>query len=170
MLGDFLFQRGEQIVERLGRLQRRGGLPGDLLLGVVLDPLRPLARAGFEQRLQIDRGRRPVRLGRLDRDAGAGGDFEIEAHDRLVHAADLLDVERAVAEPLAVENEQVSQHAKNNTVGDARNGRLVAGRRVGLSRAAFEKRVAVGIEQVSLAGRDMKTVVVAPFVDHPKQG
>ena len=76
------------------------------------------------------------------------GHFEVEAHHRLVDRADLLDVEGAVAEPLAVEDEQVLEHAEDDAVGDARGSviRCVAGLPVASSRLpgpAFEERVAV---------------------------
>ena len=59
-----------------------------------------------------------VRLRGLDRDRAALGHFEVEAHHRLVDRADLLDVEGAVAEPLAVEDEQVLEHAKDHSIGN----------------------------------------------------
>ena len=107
----------------LGRgrlLQRSGGLARHGLVGLLLEPLRPVGGLGGEEFLQVDRGRRAVRLRGLDRDRAALGHFEVEAHHRLVDRADLLDVEGAVAEPLAVEDEQVLEHAEDDAVGDDR--------------------------------------------------
>ena len=53
------------------------------------------------------------------------GHLQVEAHHRFVHAADLLHVQRAVAEPLAVEDQQVAEHAENDTVGDMRDVQLL---------------------------------------------
>ena len=61
-----------------------------------------------------------VRLRGLDRNRAALGHFEVKAHDRLVDRADLLDVEGAVTEPLAVQDEQVLKHPKDDPVRDAR--------------------------------------------------
>ena len=72
-----------------------------------------------QQFLQVDRRRRTVRLRGLDRNRAALGHFEVEAHHRLVDRADLLDVEGAVAEALAVEDEQVLKHPKDHPVGNA---------------------------------------------------
>ena len=87
---------------------------------LLLEPLGPVGGLGGEEFFQVDRGRCAVGLGRLDGDRAALGHFEVEAHHRLVDRADLLDVERAVAEPLAVEDEQVLEHAEDDAVGDAR--------------------------------------------------
>ena len=100
-------------------LQAGGGLAGDGLVGLLLEPLDPVGRLGGQELFQVDRGRCAVGLRGLDGDRAARGDFEVEAHHRLVDRADLLDVERAVAEPFAVEDEQVLEHAEDDAVRDA---------------------------------------------------
>ena len=59
-----------------------------------------------------------MRLRGLDRNRAGLGHFEVEAHHRFVDRADLLDVEGAVAEPLAVEDEQVLKHPEDYPVGN----------------------------------------------------
>jgi hypothetical protein len=63
-----------------------------------------------------------------DGDARALGALDVEAHHRLVDRADLLDVEGAVGEALAVEDEQALEDAPEHAVGDA--GGLEGARRV----------------------------------------
>ena len=73
--------------------------------------------------------------------------FEREAHHRFVDRADLLDVQRPVREALAVEDEQILQHAEDDAVGDARRIDTFALDAPGIVRTAFEERIRVGIEQ-----------------------
>ena len=58
----------------------------------------PFAR---EQAVEIDEHRRAVVLAGADRERAPGGRLDREAHHGLVDRADLLDIERAVGEPLA---------------------------------------------------------------------
>ena len=71
----------------------------------------------------------------LDGDRGALGDAQLEAHHGLVDRADLLDVEGAVGDALAVEDEEVLEDAVDDAVGDAAAARCAravdAGRRTG---------------------------------------
>ena len=53
----------------------------------------------------------------------SSGYLKGEAHDGLVDAADLFDIEVAVAEPFAVEDEQVLEDAMEHAVRDAGNRR-----------------------------------------------
>ncbi len=133
-------------------------LVGELPVGAVLEPLGALGRGLGEQRLEVDRRGRAVLLLRLDRHRAAGRGLEPEAHHRLVDRADLLHVERAVGDALAVEDEELLERAVDRAVGDKR--RLDA--LVDLARAAagtaLEELEAVGVEEdaVALAKR-MKT-------------
>ena len=102
-----------------------------------------------------------------DRPPGA---FELEAHHRLVDGADLLDVQGAVREALAVEDEQLLERSEDGAVGDAR--RLDA--LVALSRAdegaALQELVAVRVEEDAVPGREPQPCRFGAVVDHPKQG
>ena len=70
--------------------------PGKLVADVV-----PEGEEGGGVEVEVDRA--PL-LADRDGDDGAGGGAEREAHDRLVDRADLLHVEGAVGDPLAVED------------------------------------------------------------------
>ena len=108
-------------------------------------------------------------LGRLDGNGSSLGHFETKTHHRLVNAADLLHVERAVAQALAVEDEQVAEHPEDNAVGDLRYIGLLSEVTGRLPRSAFEEVVAVGVEEVAVAGRDVELAVPSPFVDEPEE-
>ena len=56
----------------------------------------------------------------LDRHRAAGRRLEPEAHHRLVDRADLLHVERAVRDALAVEDEELFERAVDRAVGHER--------------------------------------------------
>ena len=87
--------------------ERLGGLPGQLLVGLVSKPLRALVRRRVEQCFQIDGGGCAVPLDRLDGDRRAGGNVQLEAHDGLVDAADLLDGKSSIADALAIEQHEL---------------------------------------------------------------
>ena len=69
--GDLLLQGRDDVLGRLGVLQRGGGLTGHGLVGFLLEPLGPVGGLGGEQLLQVDRGRCAVGLGGLDGDRAA---------------------------------------------------------------------------------------------------
>ena len=90
----------------------------------------------------------------MARDA-AGGGLDGEAHHRLVDRADLLDVERAVGEPLAdlgrrvLDGHQVLQDPQEAAVGDGQHARGVVG-----GAAAFEEGERVGVEELAAPRAD----------------
>ena len=51
-------------------------------------------------------------------DRAAGRDLHPEAHDRLVHRADLLDVEGAIGDAFAAEDEELLEHPVDRAVRD----------------------------------------------------
>ena len=55
----------------LASFRRGGGLTGQRLVGLLLEPLRPVGGLGGEEFLQVDRGRCAVRLRGLDGDRAA---------------------------------------------------------------------------------------------------
>lgn len=120
-VGDLAVQGCQQGLHRGGRLERLGRLTCEVLLSLLLEPFRSLGGFHGEQCVEVEGRGSAVRLGRLDGNAPSLGDFQVEAHHRLVHAADLLDIERAVTQAFAVENEQLFQHAIDHAVGDAGN-------------------------------------------------
>ena len=87
-----------------------------MAVGLLLEELRPLCPFLRRQRREIDEDRRAVVLAGADRERRARPRLDREAHHRLIDAADLLDVERAVGQPLAVEAEQQVEHAQNAAV------------------------------------------------------
>ena len=89
----------------------------------------------------------------------------VVAHQRLVHAANLFDVERSVAEPLALEDHEAVEHAVDRAVVDARGMRR--GARLGVhdrggpaGQSALEEWVGVRIEQPPPAGREVECAVL----------
>lgn len=126
-----------------------------------------LALSG-EQLLERDEDRRPVVLAGLDGEHAARSGFDREAHHRLVDRADLLDVERAIGEALALRAAKPQGHesfedAQDATVGHGDDtGRIVP---VG---APFEVGVLVRIEELAAARPDETRLV--PLMDQPEQG
>ena len=105
-----------------GRLRRQGGARFLLQPGLALR-----SRQG-QQGIEIHR-RGELLLGSLglalQADAAAGDAAHRIAHDPLVHRADLLHIERPVADALAVHDQQVAQHRQHRAVADP--GRLQPG-------------------------------------------
>ncbi|MCC7494461.1 MAG: hypothetical protein IT204_19040 [Fimbriimonadaceae bacterium] len=185
--GDALVERREQLVQRAGVLQAAVRLACPVVAGGVGEPLAAVPGWGGEQRLEVDHHRRGD-LGFVlaladDGDGRAGHPFEREAHDGLVDRADLLDVEGAVGEPFAVEDQQVAEDALQAAVGEAGERRLVGGewRMVGIVRARLrslfairhaphQERVPLGVEQVTLTRRHRQLGVAAAAVDRAEQG
>ena len=161
-------QRGQQVIQSGRLLQGIGGL-AQLLVSILLEPFGPLGRLGDQQGFQVDRSRGPVRLRRLDGDGPALGHTEVEVHHRLVDAADLFDIQATIAEPLAVEDQQVLEHAVNHAIRDMRDLGLVVQPPGRFPRPAFEEVVAVRVEQVSLAGRNPQAAMTAAIIDHAEQ-
>ena len=94
-----------------------------------------------------------MRLLRLDRHGAAGRGLEPEAHHRLVDRADLLHVERAVGDALAVEDEELVEGAVDGAVGhEWRLDALVPLACFG-GRTALKEREAVGVEEDAMALR-----------------
>nr|WP_165251981.1 hypothetical protein [Paludisphaera soli] len=110
-----------------------------------------------------------VGLLRLDGDRAAPGHFQVEPHHRLVDRADLLDVERPVAQPLAVEDEQVLEHAEDDAVGDVRRGDRLAGPPLRAPGPPLQERVAVRVEQVALPRQELQPAVPAAVVDQAEE-
>ena len=71
-----------------------------------------------QQLVEIDGARGAELLCGPDGDRAAGRDLHPKAHDRLVHRADLLDVEGAVGDALAVEDEKLLKHPVHRPVRD----------------------------------------------------
>ena len=98
----------------------------------------------------------------------------MEAHQGLIHAADLLDVERAIRQPLVVEVEELFQHAIDGFVVDA--GHLHTGpgsgidRRTASGRPAFKEGVAFGVEQIAATGGQDHGTVLGALEHDAEQG
>ena len=61
---------------------------------------------------------------RSDGDSASPGACETEAHHRFIDGADLLDIERAVGDALAIEEEEALEEAEDGAVGNQRDLRL----------------------------------------------
>ena len=120
--GDAFFQRSEQVFRRGGLLEGVGGVAGEFVRGVFLQPFRAVLRLDGEQFVEIDgegRGDFALVLALAgERDGAPAGDLQFEAHDGLIDAADFLDIERAVGEALAVEEHELFQDAVESAVAD----------------------------------------------------
>ena len=139
-----------------------------------LQPLCAVPMRLRQQIVEIDGARRAELLRGLDGDRAAGRDLHPKAHDRLVHRADLLDIEGAVGDALAVEDEELLKHPVHGPVRD--EGRPDAldnlpGTRIGVP--AFKEREPIRIEDGTVALRqgDRATGAMGPcsVVDEPEQ-
>jgi hypothetical protein len=88
----------------------------------------------------------------------------VVAHQRLVDGADLLDVEGAIAEPLALEDDEALEHGMHDAVVDLGRAQLGAGLGVhdrggAAGQATFEEGVAAGVEEATAAGRQHEVAV-----------
>jgi len=142
---------------------------GELAVGLVAEPLRAPGRLLLQQRLEVHRRRRAVRLRGPDGGGAACRRLQPEPHHRFVDRADVLDVQGAVGDPLAAQDDQLLQHAVDGAVGDER--RLdplvdLAGAALG---AALQEAVAVGVEQGAAARRQAHAAGAGAVVDHAEQ-
>lgn len=116
--GDAAFEGGQQIVDGFGRCDGLGQGRRELVVRALGDVLGTVGFFRGQELFEVDGDRGAVGLGRLEGDRRPAGNFQAEAHHRLVHAADLFDVKRAVAEPLAVEDQELFEDAVDGVVGD----------------------------------------------------
>lgn len=119
--GDLPFERGEQVVNAGGGFEGFLGVAGEFLVGAFGEPFGAVFAGDGKEGVDGDGvgGGDAAFLGlAFDSDGWAGGDFEAEAHHGLVNAADFLHVQGAVAEALAVEDEEVVQDAEESAVAD----------------------------------------------------
>ena len=98
--------------------------------------------------VEIDGVRRAELFRGFDGDRGTGRDLHAKAHDGLVHGTDLLHVEGAVGDALAVEDEELFEHPVDRAIRD--EGRLdppdgLPDPRPGVS--ALQEREAIRVEQ-----------------------
>src|SRR5258706_7530906 len=98
----------------------------------------------------------------------------VVANEALIHAADLLDVKRAVRKALAAEEDELAENFENRAVvdrGDAHRGApLGVDGRAAAGRPAFEKRIGVGIEELATPRWQMQIAMMDAAVDGAKQG
>ena len=167
---DHRCKRGVQILNRLCCLDRSGQLRRQLAVCVVGQPLRALAGLFRDQLLEVDRRRRAVAASGPDRHRPPGCQLEPEAHHRLVHRADLLDVERPVRDPLAAQHEQLVKRVKDSAVGHERRLDPLVDLPGAGTGAPLEEREPVRIEQGAVTRRHMKLPTTGAVVNHAKQG
>src|SRR6266540_1741392 len=108
---DLLAQRGDDIRRCLGRLHRVGSLAGQLTTGPVPQRLEPFGGLLVQQLAQIQHD-----MVWLHADGRSRGFAEFEAHHRLVDGSDLFHVEGAIADALAVEEQEVLEDAVDDTI------------------------------------------------------
>ncbi len=158
-----------QRLDGVGLAHRAAHAVGEPPIGTVRDPLRAAGRGLAGQRLDIDGHRRAAALRGPDGDRAARRRLQPEAHHGLVDRADVLDVEGAVGDALAVEDQQLLQHPVDGAVGHRR--RLdafvdLAGAGRG---AALQEGVAVGVEEGARARRQGHGSRPGAVVDHAEQ-
>ena len=156
---DALVQRGEEVVGGGSGFKGLGCGLGELGVGLVGEGFLTVGGLAGEECVEVEVDRCAVGLLRFEGDAAAGGLLHLEAHDRLIDRADLLDIEGPVGEAFAVEVEEKIQDAVQGAVGDA--GKLLREWCGGI-RSAFKERKAFRIEEVSPAGRKRHRAVAAP--------
>src|SRR5690606_17877185 len=98
-----------------------------------------------------------------------GGGLQPEPHHRLVDRADLLDVERAVRDALAIENEELLERAVDRAVWHERWLEALVKLAAGPGRAALEEREAIRIEQDAMASGEPHLAPFRAVVNHPEQ-
>lgn len=125
------------------------------MAGLLAERLVALRLGLGEELREAHEGRRTALLGRPDRHRLGPRAFDHEAHDLLVDRADLLDVEGPIGEPLAVQHEELLEHAVDVAVGHG-------GQRAGKGRRpAFEDREALGVEERPAPGDEADLVPAA---------
>ena len=81
----------------------------------------------------------------LEADGCAGGSLDAEAHDGLIDRPDYFHFESAVADAFAFEDAKLFENAMNHAVADKRK----RADRLSARGSTFEKRIAVGVEEVA---------------------
>src|SRR5262249_25618915 len=101
-LVDDRIERRGHVSDALCGLDRLGDVRRQLrAVGFFLEELDAVLAFGGDEPLKIDVKRPTVVLAGLARESAATGGPDREAHHRLVDRSDLLDVERAIGQPLA---------------------------------------------------------------------
>src|SRR5262249_27365251 len=111
---------------------------------------------------EIDKDRHLLILAAPQRESRAAYRLDREAHHRLIDAAYLLDIERAVRQPLAIKHQQIFEEAEDAAVRHWR-GRNPAAKCV----LAEEERIDSGIEQIAATAHD--EAATTALVDEPEE-
>ena len=165
--GDLLggFKGREEGVDRRGSLERLGLFGRELVVGGLLECFGAVGGLGGEEGVEVHRHRGAVFLLGLDRDRRAVGKADPKTHHHFVDAANLLDVERAVGEPLTVQHQELFEDAVERAFGNRWNLLL----RAGGGGAAFEPWKPVWIEEVARPCGKFYFRVRGAGVDQPKE-
>jgi len=116
---DAFVEGGEEVVDGGGGLEGLGGGIGECGVGVFLEEFLAVGGLGGEEGFEADVEGRAVGFLGLEGDHALGGAFHGKAHDGLVNGADLLDIEGAVGEALAIEVKQEVEDAVQSAIRDA---------------------------------------------------
>lgn len=134
---------------------------------LVLQPLRALRRLHVQQLGRVHPHPRRSQADPLAREA-----LDVVAHQRLVDAADLLDVQRLVAQPLPFKDEELVEHQVDGLVVHGGHSHPRAREHVHGSAAVrppFQEGVGLWIEQLAAAGRNLAVAVVRAEEDRAEQ-
>ena len=158
------FEGGEQVVDRLRRFERIGLLGRELVVGGRFKGLGPIGGLRGEQGVEIHRHRGAMFLLRLDGDRWPVGEADTKPHHHFIDAADLLDIERSVAQALAIKEQELVEHPVDRPIGDQgksfvrgfSGGRGPGGRAIAL---AFQPGKPIGIEEIARPGGQLEVGV-----------
>ena len=141
----------------------------ELAVGAVLNPLRAPGRRFAQQRFEVHGGGRTVLLRGPDRGGAPRRRLQPEAHHGFVDGADVLDVEGAVGDALAVQDDELFEHPVDGAVGHERRLDPLVDLAHTAFRAAFQEAVPVGVEQDAVARRQRHAARAGAVVDHAEQ-
>ena len=142
---------------------------GELAVGTVLDPLRAPGRRFAQQRFDVHGGGGAVLLRGPDGGGAPRRRLQPEAHHGFVDGADVLDVQGAVGDALAVQDDELLKHPVDGAVGDERRLDPLVDLPGAALRAAFQEAVAIGVEQGAVARRQRHAARAGAVMDHAEQ-
>ena len=112
---------------------------------------------------------------RLDGDRWPVGEADTKPHHHFIDAPDLLDIERSVAQPLAIEEQELVEHPIDRSIGDLGEG-FVRGFPGGggpgerAITVAFQPGKPFGIEEIARPGGQLEVGVRRALMNDPEKG
>ena len=94
----------------------------------------------------------------------------LEPHHGLVHRTDLLYIKAAVREPVAVEDQQIVEHAEYNPVRYPRGREPFCDGPGRAELTPFQERVSIGVKKATVASRQVQHSVATAIVNEATKG